>query len=41
MNTETMTAQMAEFLLDGAMIAILAWVLLFTVIFIDQLRKGR
>jgi hypothetical protein len=33
--------QILELLLDGAMLVVLAWVLLFIVIFIDQIRKGR
>jgi len=33
--------QTLDLLLDGAMLVILVWVLMFVVIFIDQYRKGR
>jgi len=32
---------MLELLTDGAMLIVLVWVLLFVVIFVDQLRRGR
>jgi hypothetical protein len=33
--------QVLDLLVDGAMLVVLVWVLLFVVIFIDQYRKGR
>jgi hypothetical protein len=34
-------AQIIDLVVDGAMLIVLVWVLLFVVIFIDQIRKGR
>jgi hypothetical protein len=35
------SAQIIDLVVDGAMLIVLVWVLLFVVIFIDQIRKGR
>jgi hypothetical protein len=34
-------AQVIDLVVDGAMLVVLVWVLLFIVIFIDQYRNGR